>query len=52
MGDKVNISDERGNIYMTAYIDEVVRSYDDQGIIITPNFKNVLDYDDGREDET
>lgn len=52
MGDKVNISDERGNIYMTAYIDEVVRSYDENGIITTPNFKNVLDYDDGREDET
>ena len=36
---------------MSAYIDEAVRSYDTNGIIVTPNFKNVLDYDDGGEEE-
>lgn len=51
IGDTVEISDERGNLVMSAYIDEAVRSYDTDGVIVTPNFKNVLDYDDGGEEE-
>ena len=35
---------------MEAIIDEVVRSYDSDGIIVTPNFKNLEEYDDGEED--
>ena len=34
---------------MTAIIDEVVRSYDKTGFIVTPNFKNMEDYDYGSE---
>ena len=35
---------------MTAVIDEVVRSYDTDGLIVTPNFKSMEDYDYGEEE--
>lgn len=50
IGDKVDITNGDYGIAMTAYIDEAVKSYDDSGWIITPNFKNILDYDTGEED--
>lgn len=49
MGDIVEIFNSNGTI-MTAIIDEVVRSYDSDGFIITPNFKNMIEYDYGEED--
>ena len=49
LGDIVEISNNNG-IVMTAIIDEVVRSYDSEGFIVTPNFKNMEDYDYGEED--
>lgn len=49
VGDLVEITNNRESV-MIAYIDEVVRSYDSQGYITTPNFKNILDYSDGEED--
>lgn len=48
LGDTVELSNNNG-IVMTAVIDEVVRSYDADGIITTPNFKNMEDYDYGSE---
>lgn len=51
IGDKVDITNGDYGIAMTAYIDEAVKSYDRNGWIITPNFKNILDYDDGREED-
>ena len=51
IGDKVDITNGDYGIAMTAYIDEAVKSYDKDGWIITPNFKNFLDYDYGEEDE-
>lgn len=51
LGDLVEITNNRDSV-MVAYIDEVVRSYDQQGFITTPNFKNILDYDNGEEEET
>lgn len=51
IGDKVDITNGDYGVAMTAYIDEAVKSYDSDGWIITPNFKNFLDYDDGREEE-
>lgn len=51
IGDKVDITNGDYGIVMTAYIDEAVKSYDNDGWIITPNFKNFLEYDDGREEE-
>lgn len=51
IGDKVDITNGNYGIVMTAYIDEAVKSYDRDGWIITPNFKNILDYDDGREED-
>lgn len=50
LGDIVEITNNRDSV-MIAYINEVVRSYDQQGYITTPNFKNILDYDNG-EGET
>lgn len=51
LGDMVDINDLDGAIVMTAYISEAVRSYDQDGYIVTPNFKNMLEYDDGEEDK-
>lgn len=54
LGDTVEITNSSGTI-MSAIIDEVVRSYDSDGIVITPNFKNMEDYDygsDGEENES
>ena len=50
IGDKVEVTNY-GNSVMIAYIDEVVRSYDEQGFITTPNFKNMTEYDYGEEEE-
>lgn len=49
IGDIVEISNNRG-VVMTAIIDEVVRSYDADGYIVTPNFKNMEEYDYGEEE--
>lgn len=51
IGDKVDITNGDYGIAMTAYIDEAVKSYDSNGWIITPNFKNILDYDYGEEED-
>lgn len=51
IGDRVDITNANG-IVMTGIIDEVVKSYDSNGIIITPNFKNMTEYDYGEEEET
>lgn len=50
IGDMVDITNGDYGIAMTAYIDEAVKSYDSDGWIITPNFKNILEYDNGEED--
>lgn len=44
LGDTVEITNDNG-VVMTAIIDEVVRSYDSDGFIVTPNFKSMEDYD-------
>ena len=49
LGDTVELSNDNG-VFMTAIIDEVVRSYDSDGFIITPNFKSMEDYYYGEED--
>lgn len=49
IGDIVEIFNSNGTV-MTAIIDEVVRSYDADGFIVTPNFKNMVEYDYGEED--
>lgn len=49
LGDIVELSNDNG-IIMTGIIDEVVRSYDADGFIVTPNFKNMEDYDYGEEE--
>lgn len=49
LGDTVEISNNNG-VVMTAIIDEVVRSYDSDGFITTPNFKSMADYDYGEEE--
>ena len=49
VGDLVDVTNDRG-LVMTALIDEVVRSYDKSGYVVTPNFKSLEDYDYG-EDE-
>lgn len=49
LGDIVEISNNNG-VVMTAVIDEVVRSYGSDGIITTPNFKSMEDYDYGEEE--
>lgn len=48
LGDTVELSNDNG-VVMTAVIDEVVRSYDADGFIVTPNFKSMEDYDYGTE---
>ena len=48
LGDTVELSNDNG-VVMTAVIDEVVRSYDADGFIVTPNFKSMEDYDYGSE---
>lgn len=50
LGDTVELSNDNG-VIMTAIIDEVVRSYDSNGFIVTPNFKSMEDYDYGSEGE-
>ena len=49
MGDRVDITNANG-IVMTGIIDEVVKSYDSNGILTTPNFKNMAEYDWGEEE--
>lgn len=49
LGDIVEISNSFGTV-LTSVIDEVVRSYDSEGYIVTPNFCNMDDYDYGDED--
>ena len=49
LGDTVELSNNNG-VIMTAIIDEVVRSYDSDGLITTPNFKSMEDYDYGEEE--
>lgn len=51
IGDKVDVTNGDYGIVMTAYINEAVKSYDSEGWIITPNFKNFLEYDYGEEDD-
>lgn len=49
IGDIVDMVDHFGNHY-TALINEVVRSYDSNGYVITPNFQSMTEYDYGEED--
>lgn len=49
LGDIVELSNDNG-VIMTAIIDEVVKSYDADGFVVTPNFKSMEDYDYGEED--
>ena len=49
MGDRVDITNANGFV-MTGIIDEVVKSYDTDGVLITPNFKNMTEYDWGEEE--
>lgn len=49
LGDIVELNNDNG-VIMTALIDEVVRSYDQNGYIVTPNFKNMTEYDYGDDD--
>ena len=49
MGDRVDITNANG-IVMTGIINEVVKSYDQNGIITTPNFMNMTEYDYGYDD--
>lgn len=51
IGDRVNITNANG-VVMTGIINEVVKSYDSDGIILTPNFMNMTEYDYGEEEET
>lgn len=51
IGDRVDITNANG-VAMTGIIDEVVKSYDSDGIVITPNFRNMTEYDYGEEEET
>lgn len=51
IGDKVDITNGDYGIVMTAYINEAVKTYDSNGWIITPNFKNILEYDYGEEND-
>lgn len=48
IGDKIEFFDNIG-IHVIALIDEVVRSYDKEGYIVTPNFKTMDDYEYGDE---
>lgn len=49
IGDIVESIDHFGNSFR-AIIDEVVRSYDSSGYIVTPNFSNMMEYDYGEEE--
>lgn len=49
LGDIVELSNDKG-VVMIGIIDEVVRSYDADGFIVTPNFKNIAEYDYGEEE--
>lgn len=51
LGDIVSITNDNG-VVMDAVIDEVVRSYDQSGYTVTPNFKSFEDYDYGDENDT
>lgn len=51
IGDRVDITNANG-IIMTGIINEVVKSYDSDGIITTPNFMNMTEYDYEEEEET
>lgn len=51
IGDRVDITNANG-VIMTGIINEVVKSYDSDGIITTPNFMNMTEYDYGEEEET
>lgn len=48
LGDIVDINSSYG-LRAIAIIDEVVRSYDESGYVVTPNFKSMYDYDFGDE---
>jgi hypothetical protein len=50
LGDIVELSNNNG-VIMTAIIDEVVKSYDADGYIVTPNFKNMTEYDYGDDED-
>lgn len=50
IGDRVDITNNSG-VVMTGIINEVVKSYDSDGIKITPNFLNMTEYDYGYEDD-
>ena len=50
LGDMVKIESWTGE-YSISLIDEIVRSYDNSGYTVTPNFKSMDDYDYGKEDE-
>lgn len=49
IGDSVEIT-QLNNTVMIGIIDEIVFSYDSDGITVTPNFANMQDYDYGEED--
>lgn len=49
IGDQVELTNENG-IIMTAYISEAVKSYDQNGIVVTPAFTNMTKYDTGEEE--
>lgn len=48
LGDIVRIESWTGE-YSISLIDEIVRSYDSEGYVVTPNFKSMDDYDYGEE---
>ena len=48
LGDIIEYYDDMG-IHVASIIDEVVRSYDADGYVVTPNFKTMYDYDYGDE---
>lgn len=50
LGDIVELSNNNG-VIMTAIIDEVVKSYDSDGYTVTPNFKNMTEYDYGDDED-
>lgn len=50
IGDRVDITNNNG-IVMTAIISEVVRSYDSDGITVTPNFMDMTKYDYGYDED-
>lgn len=50
MGDRVDITNNNG-VVMTGIINEVVKSYDGEGVLITPNFMNMTEYDYDEDEE-